>query len=265
MFNLIKAELYKMSKMASVYISFLICCVSAVVITYVLYGINQETYDLEMSTNVSLLGDSMIVSLLGGVLSGLLIAGDFDNKNIHSQVVCGKGRFAIIMSKFLAFAIGMLFITLPYAIIAVIGFATKLDCHDLVGVPSQFIDVLTNLDGVDVNGGNIAKAILIVFLIIFLYIERLSICINVAFKKKKTIHVIIKGFVSEFLFDIIASAVSDINGVSDFFSALPYSMMTNCTLSADAGDIVKILISGIVYTAVMIGITFAMFRKDEIK
>ena len=37
MFNLIKAELYKMSKMTSIYISFLICCVSAIGVTYVLY------------------------------------------------------------------------------------------------------------------------------------------------------------------------------------------------------------------------------------
>ena len=67
MFNLIKAELYKMSKMASIYISLLICCVSAIGVTYVLYGINQGTFELEMSTNVSLLGDSMLVSLLGGI------------------------------------------------------------------------------------------------------------------------------------------------------------------------------------------------------
>ena len=265
MFNLIKAELYKMSKMTSIYISFLICCVSAIGVTYVLYGINQGTFELEMSTNVSLLGDSMLVSLLGGILSGVLIAGDFTNKNIHSQIVCGKGRLAIILSKFFAFAIGMVFITLPYVITSVIGFATEMDCHDLIGVPSQFMDVLTNADGVEVNGGHIAKAVLVVLLIVFLYIARLSICIPVAFKTKKTIPVIITGFVSAFLFDIISSAVSSVDGISDFFSALPYSMMTECTMSVDTEGVIKILISGIVFTAAMLAITFAMFRKDDVK
>lgn len=265
MINIIKADLYKMFKMSSLYISFIICCCSAVGIAYVLYGIPKGDFDIEMSTNVSLLVDIMLVSLFGGVLAGGIISSDFESKNIHSEIACGKGRFSIVISKLVTFGIGMLIIALPYAITAVIGFVMDIEFSHLIGIPSQFFDVMTNVCGIEKNGAGIGKVIFICILIMFMYIARLSICIPVAFKFRKNIPVIIVGFISAFVFDIITPAVKDIPVVSDFFECLPYSMITKCTLDAEAGDIIKILISGVVFIAVMVAITYALFRKDEIK
>lgn len=265
MTNIIKADLYKMFRMSSLYISFIICTISSLTIAYVLYGIPKGDFDIEMSTNVSLLVDIMLVSLLGGILIGGIISNDFESKNVHSEIACGKGRFSIIISKLAAMSIGTAVITLPYALTAIIGFGLDINFSHLVGIPSQFFDVMTNVCGVEKDGSGIGKVIFICILIIFMYIARLSICIPVAFKFKKNIPVIIVGFLSAFVFDIITPAVKDIPGVSDFFEFLPYSMITKCTLDADGGEIAKILISGIVFIAVMIAITYALFKKDEIK
>lgn len=265
MINLVKADLYKMSKMSSIYISFLICLCSALGIAYVLYGIPKGDFDIEMSTNVSLLVDIMLVSLFGGILAGGIISSDFESKNIHSEIACGKGRFSIVLSKLISFAIGMFFITLPYAIVAIVGFAMDIEFSNLIGIPSQFFDVMTNVCGIEKNGAGIGKAVFICILIIYMYIARLSICIPIAFKMRKNIPVIIVGFISAFIFDIISSLVTDIPGISDFFAALPYSMITKCTLDAEMGEIIKILLSGTIFIAVMVAITYIFFKKDEIK
>lgn len=265
MINLIKADLYKMSKMSSLYTSILICCCSAVGIAYILYGIQKGDFDAKMSTSVSLLVDIMLVSLLGGVLTGGIISSDFESKNIHNEIACGKGRFSIVISKLVVFSIAMICITLPYAITAVVGFGIDAKFSRLVGIPSQFFDVMSNVCNVENDGAAIGKAVLICLLVVFMYVARLSICIPVAFKFRKSIPVIIVGFISAFVFDIIASLVQDIPGVSDLFSFLPYSMITNCTMNADSGDIVKILLSGTAFIVAMVAISYALFRKDEIK
>lgn len=265
MINLIKADLYKLSKALSVKICFLLCCLSAVGIAYILHGVSTGDFDVSVSTSASLLVDVMLVSLLGGVLTGSLICGDFETKNIHDEIASGNGRLAIIIAKTITFSLMIFLLTLPYAIVAVVGFSINVGFAPLVGIPSSFFGILSNASGVAISGETISKSIVISILIIFMYIARLSICIPVAFQTKKSIAVIVVGFLSSFVFDLIIVLATNIKVLDDLVGCLPYSIIYDLSLDSSIGTIVKAMICGAIFIGIMIMITHSIFRKAEIK
>jgi hypothetical protein len=265
MINLIRADLYCISKMISVKICLILCCISAIIISFVLHGISAGDFDTAVGTSVSLMTDVMLVSLLGGVLIGGFILGDFETKNIHCEIISGRGRMAIILSKLFSSAALILIITLPYGIVSVIGFTSDIEFGPLVGIPSSFFEILSNTSGVEVTGASIIKSIILCLLIMYVYIGRLSVCIPIAFKCKKSIPVIITGFITAFLFDIISALAVNIDILSDILSCLPYSLTYDLTMGAPASMLIKAFVCNTIFIAIMFGISHQIFRKDEIK
>ncbi|BCN28909.1 hypothetical protein [Anaeromicropila herbilytica] len=265
MINLIRADLYKLSKMLIVKISVLLCFASAIGMAIILRGVHTGTFDTTTSTNASLLVDIMLVSLLGAIITGSFISDDFESKNVHSEIACGRGRFAIVISKTITYAIIIILITLPYALVAIIGYASGTAFAPLVGIPSPFFAVLSGATDLAPNGANIAKSILICVMIIYLYIARLSICLPIAFKVRKNIPVIVVGFLTAFVFDIILALSANIKGLSDFVNNLPYAFTLKMTLDASSTTILKAFLCSTAFIIVMVNSSYNLFRKDEIK
>ncbi len=263
--NMLKADLYKISKLNVLKICFLICTVSILAIAYVQHGVYTKALDSSLSNNFSLLADCMLVSLLGSVLTANLISNDFESKNIHSEITGGYGRFSIVMEKTVAYAILILIITFPYAFVSVLCFSSGAHFAPFNGIPSSFIAMMCNNAGVEISGQYIAKSIIIAILVMLTYVGRLSICLPFAFKTKRTIPVIIIGFVSAFIFDILYAAVKNIDILGRFVNILPYRSASQLTLDASSCTIIKVFISTIVFIALMVAITYSLFRKDEIK
>lgn len=265
MINLIRADLYRISKMISLKICFILCCISAIGISFILHGIGAGSFDAAVGTNASLMVDVMLVSLLGGVLTGGFISEDFESKNIHIEIISGRGRGAILLSKLFSFVVLIVVITLPYAVVSVIGFAADIKFAPLAGIPSSFFEILSNTGGVEITGSNIFKSIILCLLIMYVYIGRLSICIPVAFKCKKSIPVVVAGFITSFLFDIISAFAAKVFVLSDILGWLPYSLTFDLTMDAQVGTIIKVFVCNTIFIAVMFGITYRLFKRDEIK
>lgn len=265
MFNMIKADIYKLSKIKPVKICILASALCALGVAYMLHGVYKGTYSLEAGSAFALVSDTMIVIILGSILAGTLICGGFESKNIHDEIACGNGRFAIIMTKTAAISLLMILLVLPYVLISIIGFASNIGFGVYTGVPSAFFNILSNVAGVEITNGYVIKSIVLGMLIMLTYIAKISICIPVAFKARKSIVVIMTGFVTTFIFDILGVLVKDVDGISDVMEVLPYTMIYRLTLDCSTEVMVKSLISSIVFIGAMLGITYSLFRRAEIK
>lgn len=265
MFNMIKADIYKLSKMQAVKICILTSIVCSLGIAYMLHGVYNGTYSLDASSAFALVSDTMIISILGAVLTGALICGDFESKNIHDEIACGNGRFAIVITKTVSISLLIILLVLPYVLMSTIGFATNIGFAIYTGVPSAFLNILSNATGVEITNEYVLKSVVLSLLITLTYIAKISICIPLAFMARKSIVVIMTGFVSTFLFDIISALLKDVAGISNFIKFLPYTMIYDLNLNCSVEVMVKSFISSVLFITVMLGITYAQFRKAEIK
>lgn len=265
MYNMIKADIYKLSKMNSVKICILISALSACAVAYILHGVYQGTFSLDASNAFALVSDTMIVIILGAVLIATLICGDFESKNIHDEIACGNGRFAIVITKTITISLLVIMLVSPYILMTVIGFASQLGFGIYVGVPSAYFNILSNVTGVAISNEAVLKSVILCLLIALSYIAKISICIPLAFKARKPIIVIMAGFVSTFFFDIISALVKNIQGISKLIKFLPYQMIFDLTLDCSIAVMFKSIVSSLLFLLAMIGITYAMFRKAEIK
>lgn len=265
MFNLIKADIFKLFKVQIVKISFLVSVVCSIMIAIVLHGVYKGTYTLETSSAFALVSDTMIVAMLGAILIGTLICGDFESKNIHDEIACGNGRFSIIMAKTITISLLMILLVLPYAIVAIVGFASNIGFGVYTGVPSAFFNILANAQGVELSSQSILKSIVLTLFITLSYIAKVSICIPLAFKARRSLIVIIAGFISTFIFDIISAVAKGVKGINEVVQLLPFTNIFKLTLDCTVDVMLKSMIYNFLFIAAMIGITYVMFRKAEIK
>jgi hypothetical protein len=264
MYNMIKADIYKMFKMKSVLICILASIICAVGIAIMLHGVFQGTITLDASSAFALLSDTMIVMVLGSVLTGMLICGSFESKNIHDEIACGNGRFAIIVTKTISVFLFIILLTLPYVLLSTIGFASSIGFGRYMGIPSAFFNILSNVPGVEVSSSSIQKSIILGLLITLTYLAKISLCIPIAFKTRKSIAVILIGFVATFAFDILIALTKNVHGM-EIFKYLPYHLGYQLTLDCSVNVMVQSAISSIVFIAWMLSITYQIFRKAEIK
>lgn len=265
MINMIKADIYRMSKLHVVKLCMLVSVISALVMGFVLRGVYKETISLDTSSAFALVSDTMIIMVLGAIITGTLVCGSFDSKNIHDEIACGNGRLSIIISKMLSLTLFVILLTLPYALIAVIGFASKAGFGVYVGVPSSFFNILSNVQGVPVNNDNILKSIVLSIIIVFTYVAKMSICIPIAFKVRKAIPVIAIGFLSTFFFDILSALTKNQGGMSSLLNYLPFTLVYKLTLDCSTQVMVTSVICSALFIAAMLLDTYFSFRKSEIK
>lgn len=263
MSKFIKADLYKLRKTTTIYILFSISLVTALIVLFVMNQMATGDMSADMGTNISLITDTMLVGIFGGIIIGDLVVEDFSTKFIHNKIMSGKGRKSIILSKVVSFIIYFSIVLSPYFIIAIVAAACGKKFAPLLGIPSAFFDLIAGYSSQ--SNSEMLKYILLAVVIIVIYIARLSICFPFAFKIQKKIPVLVVGFVTSFIFDIVFSLVKDINVLSDFVKLLPYYQMTQITIDASSKNIIGALASSVVFLAVMVEITYLLFKKSEIK
>lgn len=262
--NLMKADMYKFKKSVAFKVYIIISFICIGLLGLILHNIATGDMDAEILSTVSLLMDAMMVSLLSSLMIGTYICGDFQSKTIHSEIACTT-RAKVIIVKVLSSMFVTALIALPYAIVSVICFASKAEFASFNGVPSLFISILNNSEGVKVTGSAIGKSVFLGLLGVFIYTARMSLCIPVAFKVRKPVAVMTIGIVAAFGFDMLTQAVKDVPVIGDIFNNTPYAVIYDINMNSDAGVIVKSIVVSVIFIIVMVLITYLMFRKSEIK
>jgi len=265
MLNLIQADLFKMRKSSAIKILFGITTLCAIVMTVMAYLIPKGQISDEYIGMVFLISDIVMMGILGAVTASVFICGDFENKTIHDAIASGCSRGTVIVSKAIVFFCGVGFILLPYAIITGIALSTG-SKFEMGTVSMGFLNMLTKESGLVFSTSVLLKMLAAAFTLILVYMAQLSVCVPLALMLKKPVLVVAIFYG----FTIFCANLTGLRNSSEtfdkIFSYTPYGgKYSFVTLSTEAGDFVKAIAVSLFFIIVILGVTYSVFRKSEIK
>ncbi|MNW39242.1 ABC-2 family transporter protein [compost metagenome] len=265
MVNLIRADLFKLRKSMAFKILVGITTASALLMVMMAYWIPQGKIEASMTGIGFMFSDVNMISILGAVIAGIFICGDFDTKTIHDAITTGHSRGTLIVSKAIVFGCAVAFILLPYAIITGIALGSGSE-FNMGSVAVGFLHLLTSEAGTVFSASEIWKLLAIMMTLIIVYVAQLSICVPLAFILKKPVLVV----AIYYGFSILTAQLMGIANSSPvfdlIFSCTPYGgNYTFLTLDAVAGDFIKAIAVSLAFIILILAVTFALFRKSEMK
>ena len=255
--NLCKATFYRMYKSAGIRAAFLLMLFAAVIYYVLAYQVATGGLAKESAGTVTALGDAMLLWICAPLSAGLLVGSDFEHKTIHGAIGWGRGR--ILLQYLLVFAVGVVLLLLPYLLGSVICLLTGVD---MTG--AEAVSVSVCMDNV-LYGSNYGAGKLLLSYIAFVAVSvgQLSICIPVALKVKKPVIVTAFGFFFGMITALLASLASESKIGDTIYRLTPYAYRVS------AENSISRLLSGIlvsiIFTGLMGGIAWLLFRRAEIK
>jgi ABC-2 type transport system permease protein len=265
MYNLIRADLFKLRKSMAIKILFGITTVSAVAMAMMAYLIPQGKLDASMTGMGFLLSDVSMMGILGAVMAGIFICGDFDNKTIHDAIASGCSRGTVIVSKAMVLCCSIALILLPYAIIVGIALSTGYK-FNMGPVALGFLNLLTSEAGKVFSASEILKLIVVMLTLMIVYMAQLSICVPLAFVIKKPVFVVAINYGISILSGQLYRLTESSTVFNGIFACTPYGgKYAFVTLNTATGDIFKAITVSLIFMSVMLAITYSVFRKSEIK
>ncbi|WP_150267246.1 ABC transporter permease [Paenibacillus tepidiphilus] len=263
MFNLIRADVFKLRKSAALKWILLVACLSTAVMATLAYLIPQGQLDDRLSGVGFLFSDINIISILGAITASILICGDYDNKTLHHAVAAGASRRAIIGGKMAVYSCAILLTLLPYAVIV----STLLAFGGEFGMGSAsigFLHLLTS--GNELTGAGLGKLLAVSLTLALVYIAQLSICLPLALLLKRPVFVVaLYNAFNAMTGQLLAFSSAD-SGFGRIFARTPYGgKYIFSTLETAPGDLLEGIAVSLIYTAAMAGVAWLIFRKAEIK
>lgn len=264
MLNLIQADLFKLRKSKAIKIIFGIVVINAIIMTAIAYNVSKGSMK-DASGIGFLFSDINTISILGAVLAGIFICGDFDTKAIHDAISTGASRSKVIAAKTIVFSCIIALMLLPYAIAVVIALSTG-EKFSMGNVGLGFLNLLVVEAGKTFSAADIWKLILIMLTLFIVYIGQLSICVPLAFGLKKPVFVVAIFFGFQILSAQLITLCKSSKIVDNILSWSPfYGDYNLLTIGSGMGDMVKAILVSIMFVFIMGGLTYITFRKTEIK
>ncbi|MNO37103.1 ABC-2 family transporter protein [compost metagenome] len=265
MFNLIRADLFKLRKTWTIRIVIGITAISALIMAMMAYLIPQGKIEASMTGIGFMFSDVNMISILGAVLAGISICGDFDNKTIHNAVANGISRSTVIVSKAIILACSLALILLPYAIITTAALGSGSD-YNMGSVAVGFLHLLTSEAGSGFSAAEIWKLLAVMLTLIIVYAAQLSICVPLAFLLKKPVLVVAIYYGLSILSAQLAGLANSSQAFNRIFALTPFGgNYTFLTLDAAGGDLFKAITVSLVFTIVILAFTCVIFRRSEMK
>lgn len=265
MYNLIRADLFKLRKSMAIKILFAITTASAVAMVGIAYLITHGKIGTSMTGIGFMFSDVDVMGILGAATAGIFICGDFDTKTINDAISSGYSRCTVIVNKAIVFFCAIAFLLLPYAITTGIALSTG-SKFSMGSVAIGFLNILTSEAGKTFSAPEIWKLLAIMLTLIIIYIAQISVCIALAFVLKKPVLVV----AIYYGFTILCPQLIKLRDSSQVFKCIfdwtpfggNYSFLT---LNSLTGDIFKALAVSLIFIIIMLIVTYCVFRKSEIK
>ncbi|MBL4931190.1 ABC transporter permease [Clostridium paridis] len=265
MLNLIQADIFKLRKSFAVKVLVGITTFSSIVMALMAYFIPKGTIDKSMTGIGFMFSDINMMSIIGAVIAGIFICGDFDNKVIHTAISSGYSRGTVIAGKSIVFLISIGILLIPYALVAVISLNSGLE-FSMGSVGVGFLNLITRNSGVTLTLSYVGKLVAIILTLIVVYGAQLSICIPISLTIRRPVFVIAIYYGITILFAQLVGLKDKFQVLSDIFSWTPYGgNYTFLTLDSGVGDIFKALIVSLAFIVIMMLVSYSVFRKAEIK
>lgn len=265
MYNLIGADAFKLSKSLPIKILFGITVVSAVGMTMIAYLIPQGKMDSGMTGIGFMFSDINMISILGAVIAGVYICGDFKDKTIHDAIANGCSRGSVIASKAFLFCCAIAFILLPYAIIIGIALGTGAK-FNMGSTAVGFLHLLTTEAGTAFSVSEIWKLLVVMLTLVMVYVAQLSICVPLAFVLKKPVFVVSIYYGFSIFCGQLMGLADNLPMIGRVLACTPYGgNYTFITLDTKMMDMFKAVSVSLVFIIAILAVTYCAFRKSEIK
>src|SRR5699024_6900056 len=123
MINQLRGDLYAILRTAPVLLCLAVSLLPAAPYTWRPHTPAVGGLGPEAAGGVHVLSDALLVSLMGPLLVGALVAQPFEPKSVHNSLLA-SGRGAFVGAKTLITAAAVTALSLPYGIATLIGLAT---------------------------------------------------------------------------------------------------------------------------------------------
>lgn len=265
MLNLIRADVFKLRKSVTMKVLLGITTACAGVMTIMANLISAGKLDASLTGLGFLFSDVNVMSILGGLIAGMLICTDFDNKTIQDSIASGNSRSAIILSKASVLGLALVAILLPYVVATGIALSTG-SKYDMGAVGVGFLHLLNSESAKALTTPDVVKLLGIMLTLLIVYVAQLSISVPLAFMVKKPILVIVICYAFSFLTGQLLTLADKYPLLQRICSMTPFGgSYILMTLDAGAGTMVKAIMVSLIFIGLMATITYGMFRKSEMK
>lgn len=265
MYNLVKADLFKLRKSMAIKILFSITTISSIVMVIMAYMIKKGTLNASSTGIGFLLADANMIGILGAVIAGVFICGDFDNRTIHEAIVDGNSRYKVVISKTVILCLGTLIILVPYIVSSIVAISTGYK-FNMGSVSIGFLNLITTEGGKITSSSQVLKLLLIMLTLAVVYAAQLSICVPLAIGSKKPVIVIAVYYGIAILSGQLGKLESSYKIFKKVFQCTPYSgKYYAMALDTGRGDVAKAIIVSFIFIIVMVAIACFLFRRSEIK
>ncbi len=258
--NLFKATMYRMVKSTGIRVAVVLTAVAAALYYILAFMVAEGKLPAEQAGSVTGLGDAMILWLSGALAVSLLIGGDFEHKTIHGAIRFGRKK--IVANYMLSYLVVVTVLVLPYTIGSILCILSGADFTGAEGtIISLYMgNVFAGAEGIT------GKLILSYLAGLAVYIGQLSICIPVAIKVKKPVVVTAFGFFFGMLTALISTLASQVELLDNIYQLTPYRYgIAQTGTGAETGDMWMAVAVSLIFTALMGGVSYLVFRKTDIK
>lgn len=266
MINLIKADFYKINRSAIYKILFIISAACAIITTVVSHNVYSGDMDIASAASTAMLTDVVMLNLINCVIAGQLICGDFENKLMQSALTGTSGRLTVVCSKMVTYTALVGIMSLPYALCSIIGSAVNSGyCAPFSA--STYLKMLFDSTSVDFSADMLLKYIAISVIMVLVYAAQSGIVFLMGFIiKNKPLIVTVVGFVILTAIGMSSSLIQGNSAADKALAWTPYSSdIYSLGNDSEAGTLVKVSLICIAFIAAFTGLSYAAFRKAEIK
>lgn len=261
--NIISATLYRITKTTAVKISFLLVTIAVACYFVLAHCVADGTLDASIASQMSALADPMMIWLFGSLMLGIVICQDFNSKAIHSAIASSGSRFSVVMSYAVVYAIVIVALNVPYIIASFISMAASID---YTGAEAAAVSIYLANTKYQLSDISILKLFYLYFVNAIVYVGSVSVCFPLAMKLKKPVVVTAVGFMFGMLFALVSSLCEKNEILNSIMKVTPFNyMLTNLNIETSVLSMTGALASAVVFFGLMVGLTYVLFRKEEIK
>ena len=257
MLELLKVDLYKLTKSSLVKIVFFISVLSAALMYLLSHLLATGELPIQNTGILSLFADSQMFILLGCVFIWIFLCSDFEYKVIENAVLAGHSRSSIVTSKMISLVIFVSLLTVPYFAVILFSTAARFELH--VYLPSAYL-MITKLATTDPD---IIPIALFVILAILTYSAQLSIGIFFLFLFKRPVVVLAVSYLSNLLLGPVLGLTDTTKQIMEY---TPFGVnFAGMTTHFEFPVFIRSCLSGFLFLLVFTFLSILVFRKSEIK
>lgn len=260
MINQLRADLFVLTRSSLAWLCLLASTAAAALYTWLQHSLAIGGLSANAANGVQGLSDIVLVSLLGPLLYGVIVAQPFETKSVHNALL-GSGRGAFVAAKTVVAALLVTALSLPYAAGVLVGRA--IDAEFAPAIPTAFSLMLAETG--ELTGAEAGSLLAISVTTAVLTAAKLAVCLPLAFWLKRPLVVMAIGFVWSFVADLLAGTAADVEGLDVLVRLTPFSAEHAPGPGTESSDLLAAAAVSVVFIAVMGVVSWVVLRRSDIK